>query len=507
MRQRAFYNKRVPVIKTGDKEYKNPYDKKERERRKVGKKFFARRKAYVANGQGQPKGCNKNGDIAYKQRTRFSFACHSHTVRYYTINTVKEKRVLLVITKSNFGGAQRCVYELATRLREDGNKGGNGSANGQKFETAVALGGNGLLKTKLQEAGVPIFPISSAQRDISITKEVKVLWRLYRIMRKYKPDIVHLHSPKVGGLGSVAARVASFFNHYFAMGENRRPISKIIYTNHGWPFKEPRPEKQLVLIRIFSWLTVFLSGKTIVLSQTEKNDVRNWPIIGSKLVVIPNGLTPFNLAGKEEALRALVGDKKADILLNEKWLVVGTISELHKNKGLPYAIEGVEEYIKHTSEDAGGKASSHRAKTVFIIIGGGEERASLENLIQEKNLKSHIFLAGPVDEAREYLKAFDVFLMASVKEGLPFAILEAGYAEVPVISTSVGAIPEVIQNLETGLLIHPARPLQIKNALIYLDEHPEIRKQLTTALKKRVSETFNFDTVVKKIKDLYLNLN
>lgn len=412
----------------------------------------------------------------------------------------RKKKVLFVITKSNFGGAQRYVYELASRLKDE------------NFETAVALGGSGILKTKLEEAGVPVFPISSAQRDISITKEIRVLWRLFRIMRKYKPDIVHLNSPKIGGLGAVAARTASILNRFFSRKGQRHPISKIIYTNHGWPFKEPRPEWQLVLIRIFSWLTVFLGGTTIVLSQTEKDDVRNWPLIGDRLAIIPNGLKHFTLQSREDSLKRLVGNERAEEWLRDKWTVIGTISELHKNKGLTFAIDGIDKYIQHEGENLGTEsaratalANDRRARTAYIIVSDGEERKNIENLIKEKDLEDKVVLTGDVDEARQYLKAFDIFLMSSVKEGLPFAILEAGYAGVPVISTSVGAIPEVIKNLETGLLIHPARPQQIKNALIYLEDNPEIKKDMTVALKKKVEETFNFDTVTEKIKALYLN--
>lgn len=407
---------------------------------------------------------------------------------------MKEK-VLFVITKSNFGGAQRYVFELAVRMRQEG------------FETAVALGGKGVLKSKLLQEGITVFSISDAQRDISITKEIKVLWRLFRIMRAYKPHIVHLNSPKIGGLGAVAARKASILNRVFGRGEGRHSIKKIIYTNHGWPFKEPRPEKQLVIIRLLSWLTVFLCKTTIVLSQTEKDDVRNWPFIGKKIVIIPNGLKPFTMHSKEESLRALVGDELAEKWLREKWTVIGTISELHKNKGLPYAIEGIDEYMKHDAGSADSQKDAineQRQKTAFIIVGEGEDQKSIEALIHEKSLENKVILTGAVNEAREYLKAFDLFLLSSVKEGLPFAILEAGFAEVPVISTSVGAIPEVVQNLETGLLIHPARPQQIKNALIYIEEHPEIKKKVADALKKRVEDTFNFETIVKKVKNLYL---
>ncbi|MCF7865693.1 MAG: glycosyltransferase [Candidatus Pacebacteria bacterium] len=392
----------------------------------------------------------------------------------------RPEKILFVITKSNFGGAQRYVFELATRLSKEGNK------------VAVALGGAGVLKTKLEEAGIEIFPISSAQRDISVTKEIKVLWRLYSIVRIYKPTIVHLNSPKIGGLGAVATRIGSFINNMFGKGSF---VKKIIYTNHGWPFNEPRPEWQQITIRIFSWLTVFVGGTTIVLSETERNDVKSWPFVQKKFSIITNGVATFNLLHKKEALTTLVGEVKAEQWLNEGRTIIGTISELHKNKGLIFALEGLNSYIEQYPEQ----------KIAYVIIGEGEMRSEIETLI--RNLSSlkpeQIILAGHVNEAREYLQAFDLFLLSSVKEGLPFALLEAGYAGIPVISTSVGGIPEVIQNLENGILIAPRRPQEIKNALVYLNEHPEVKEQMVKKFKEKINQKYNFELIVADIKKLY----
>ncbi len=390
-----------------------------------------------------------------------------------TQNTASNKgKVLFVITKSNFGGAQRYVYELAVRSKEKG------------FSVAVALGGNGILKTKLEQSNIDVFQLEDAQRDIDITKEFKVLWKLLKIMRNFRPNIVHLNSPKIGGLGALAARLSG--------------VKRIIYTNHGWPFKEVRPEWQLIFIRILSWVTVFLGKKTIVLSQTERDFVKNWPLIQNKLVIVPNGLSPFNLMTKQEALTALIGREKTDQILIEQWTVIGTISELHKNKGINFALEGIKLYTEHVEAKAQAKS-----RLLYIVIGEGEQRQSLEQTIKEKGLGDHVVLVGSVDNARQYLSAFDIFLLSSIKEGLPYAILEAGFARVPVISTSVGGVPEVIENLKTGLLIPPARPTEIKNALIYIEEHQDIKEELTLNLNRKVNEVYNFEKIASQIEELY----
>lgn len=379
-------------------------------------------------------------------------------------DTSTKPKVLYVITKSNFGGAQRYVFELAKRSKEEG------------FETAVALGGDGILIKKLEEIGIQTFRLNNAQRDIHITKEIKLLYTLFTVIRKFKPTVLHLNSPKIGGLGAVAGRLLN--------------VPQIIYTNHGWPFKEDRPEWQLMLIRFFSWLTIFCNKKIIVLSETEREYVSNWPLANKKIHVIPNGLSPFTILQKKDAQAKLFSNFEVD----KDTIVVGTISELHKNKGLGYAIEGIQQYISHAP----------KKKIVFVIIGEGERRNELQSKITALHMDKNILLAGHVDDARSYLSAFDFFLLSSVKEGLPYAILEAGAAGIPVISTSVGGIPEVIKNFETGLLIPPRRPQEIKNALIYTEEHPEVVAKISTGLQEKIQKDFNFDTIYKKTLDTYL---
>jgi glycosyltransferase involved in cell wall biosynthesis len=377
---------------------------------------------------------------------------------------VETKRILYIITKSVFGGAGRYVFELAKRSKHEG------------FETAVALGGNGILKQKLEEEGITVFPLDSAQRDISLAKEFKLLIRLLHVVREYKPTVMHLNSPKIGGLGAVVGRLCK--------------VPNILYTNHGWPFKEDRPAWQLVLIRFFSWLTIFFNKKVIVLSETEKGFVQSWPFAKKKLVVVPNGLSKFELKSKEESLKSLLGTHYP---VANNTLILGTISELHKNKGLTYAIEGIRMFCDHFPEQ----------KVIFIVIGEGERRKELEELIASKDLSKSVFLVGHVDDARSYLKAFDVFIMSSVKEGLPYAILEAGVSRVPIISTSVGAIPEIIRNFNTGLLIPPRRSQEIKNALIYYTEHPEVIDSCKETLEKEVLERFDFNKIYKQLLELY----
>ncbi len=383
-------------------------------------------------------------------------------------------KILYGVTKSNFGGAQRYVFELAEYAKSRGH------------EVFVTCGGDGLLVDKLREIDIPVFTLDSVQRDIAITKEIKTLWKLFQIMRKIQPDAVHLNSPKLGGLGSVIARLAG--------------VKKIIYTNHGWPFKEHRPLWQIILIKFFSFLTILFNTKVIVLSKKELDMVRHWPFISlfdsKKLIIIPNGVKSFEIIDKEKALEALLGTKRAEEIRHLSPIVFGNISELHQNKGYIYALQGIHTYL-------------HSLKTPldpnihFVIVSDGEEKDSLKSIVLNLNLEPYITFAGYISDARKYFKAFDICMMTSIKEGLPFTLLEAGYARVPIIATSVGGIPELIQDKETGLLISPQDHMEVARAIQYAVQNQNHMSSYAERLKYRVNTSFSFDIQAPEILKLY----
>src|SRR3989344_3387314 len=127
----------------------------------------------------------------------------------------KKGKILYIITKSNWGGAQRYVFDLATRLpKED-------------FEIAVAHGGNGLLAEKLCTARIRTIKVKKFERNVKLFKDIAVFFELLSLLRRERPDIVHLNSSKAGGIGALSARFTG--------------IKNIIFTSHGLVFDEDRP--------------------------------------------------------------------------------------------------------------------------------------------------------------------------------------------------------------------------------------------------------------------------
>jgi glycosyltransferase involved in cell wall biosynthesis len=371
-------------------------------------------------------------------------------------------KILYIITKSNWGGAQRHVYDLAIAAKKHGQ------------EVVVALGGEGILRDRLREAGITTRSIGSMKRDINFSGDSASLLDIFKIIREVKPEILHLHSPKAAGLGSLAGRILG--------------VKKIIYTVHGWAFNEDRPHYQKALIAFFSWLTMLFSTHVIMISEKELGQAQAFPLVRQKLRMTRLGIHPPTFFATSSAQHFF--QTKAQEPLGKKF-IIGTIAELHPNKGLIYAINALE------------KLKAVHPNFIYFIISEGEQRTLLENMIKEKGLENHIKLIGFVPHAAEYLKGLNLFLLPSVKEGVPYTLLEAGFAGVPVVSTTVGGIPELIEDMQTGVLVQPKKSEELFHAIEFLIEHKGTLREYARNFQERVRTHFNLDQMIQATFKIY----
>ncbi len=377
---------------------------------------------------------------------------------------INRPKILYVITKSYFGGAQRYVYELAKATKANG------------FPVAVACGGKEELVNRLADSGILTFEIEGAQRDISLIKEIKALYSLSRVIRTYQPEVVHLNSSKVGLLGALLARLLR--------------VPKIIFTAHGWPFLEPT-KKPLwrVMAWVGSYLTSLLAHQIILVSN---NDFNHTKMLGlkNKFQVIHTAVTDFPLLERKAAREALLSK---DIIKNHEqniWVV--THGEINHNKNLSAAIDATAEFN-----------STHTTKIFYAIIGSGDLMDSLKEQVSLKGLTEQVMFLGYREEARQYLLAFDMYLMPSLKEGLPYSLLEAGFAGLPCIASRVGGIPEVITDHQSGILINPANHMGIVAAFDFLLTNADKRSAYSNELTKKIKTKFSSELMFQKTLPLY----
>jgi glycosyltransferase involved in cell wall biosynthesis len=366
-------------------------------------------------------------------------------------------KILLVITKSNWGGAQRYVYDLATGLPNT-------------FQISVAFGTEGLLAKKLRDANIKTFYIEALQRDVSILNDVKSFFELLKLFRAEKPDIVHLNSSKAGVVGALAARCAH--------------IKKIIFTAHGWAFYENRSLWWKVPVALSQYLTVLLSDKTICVSKKVATDAHWMFGVQNRFRTIHNGVRSIELLSREEARAKIAPRVNASF-----W--IGTIAELHPRKQLETAIA------------AFGIIADRYPQTILVIIGEGQEREKYERHIRTLGLTERVLLCGHIDNASSYLSAFDIFFSSSMAEGFAYAILEAGSAGLPIVATPVGGTPEIIIHGTTGLLVPPGNSATFANAFEQLLRDESLREKLGIAVRTRTDNEFSIEQMIQKTTELY----
>jgi len=356
-------------------------------------------------------------------------------------------KILYGITKSNMGGAQRYVFDLALEAKK------------HEYDVAVLCGGQGTLVERLKKEKVRVISLDKMQRDISVTKEFSSFFQILKILRKERPDVFHINSSKMGVMGALAGRIAG--------------VKKIIFTAHGWAFNELRFKNVKFLGKLIYWFGIMLTHKTICVSEKTKRDIEGWPFIKNKLVVIHNGISSFELAQRID-----------------KSFTVGTIAELHKIKGLDILLSAWKKFVKNRD-----------AK--LVIIGEGEEMQNLQNMANNLDIYKTVTFRGYVGDARSLLSNFDIFCMPSRSEAMPYALLEAGLAGLPVIASEVGGIPEIIESGINGVLVPPGNSEVIFSSLILLADDAELRKRLGTNLKFSIQENFSFEKMAKETFALY----
>ena len=189
---------------------------------------------------------------------------------------------------------------------------------------------------------------------------------------------------------------------------------------------------------------------------------------------------------------------QAKLNLDPKKKYFGTIASFYPTKGHHYLIEAVK-ILK-------AKKSPLLTDYLWVLIGSGPEQTKIEQLIKTEHLETYFKIIAAQDNDWQYLKAFDCFILPSVKEGLPYTILEAGLAQIPLIATTVGGIPEIIVSGQTGLLTASLNPLALSEAMEKIAKQPELAAKLAEQNLQNIQTNFSLDKTLHETEELYLKL-
>lgn len=375
-------------------------------------------------------------------------------------------KIVYFITKSYWGGAAKYVIDLASGLDPKEN------------EIYIAAGGKEALFRRAEEQGINYIEIPHFGRKISVIGDVLSFFEVLATLYKIKPDVIHVNSSKAGGVCGAAGFV------YRILGNlpTRTGKLEMIFTAHGWAFHESRPKFQLFLIRLFSRLTCKFYDKIICITSIDYNAAIRYKIAPKKkLELIPNGINSEDLKflTKKEAQEKLFGKNKS--------LVIGTVGEWVHNKGWDILLKAIEPLLEKYVD------------ITLALIAGGESPHKKE-ITHEK-----IIVIENLQDAHKYLKAFDIFVFPSRKEGLAYALLEASLAELPIIASAVGGNFDIIDSLKTGVLFHPGDHDMLRTFLDKFIQNLPNAKKLGKSAREKVEKKFSIHTMREKTYKLYYN--
>ena len=383
-------------------------------------------------------------------------------------------KVLMVITKDDVGGAQKYVRDLMENLDK------------AQFEAKIITGGkNGVY-----------FLSNSLKPHFLFFNDLAAAVELFFVFRREQPDIIHLNSSKAGVVGAFAAFLFNKTNWTNKSDKSNRPNkTKVVFTAHGWVFN---PDNNLSgLRRRFYILLHRFAAKfqdaIINVSEYDRQLAIKEKIASSqKLFTVHNGIDIQSVkffdrdVARQTLIKKLeIGNWKLEI--NGTW--IGSIGRLVSEKSY-------EDFVRAAALVKNSKAN-------FFIFGDGYERQKLQSLIARHQLQDRFFLLGAVADAARHLKAFDVFILSSVKEGLPYTMLEAMAASLPMITTRVGGMTEVAEG--RGLVMPPRESAELARAIDFYLDYPDKAQESAKNGQDFLIQNLTLRKMVRETEKIYLS--
>jgi glycosyltransferase involved in cell wall biosynthesis len=368
---------------------------------------------------------------------------------------MKKIKVLHVITRLDAGGSSTNTIETVARLNRD------------RFDVSLVSG-----PTVDWDHSIPCQFIPDLQREISPVKDIKAFFTLYKLIKVGNFDIVHTHTSKAGIVGRWAAKCAG--------------VKRIIHTPHGHVFYGYFGPLKTSLFILIERITALITDNIITLTDRGKQEHIDLKIAaGHKFVTIYSGIdVHVEAADTGEEL-------KNKLSIPQDRIVFGSVARLEPIKGVSYLIEAMAEVVKK------------HPQTHLVLVGDGKERGALKQQVNTLDLGAHVTFTGFQKNVNAYLQIMDVFVLASLNEGMGRVFLEAMVFGKPVIGTRVGGVPEIIQDGQNGFCVESKNPQALSHAMLQLIENPALREQIGSRGKIMAGEKFSLEKMVSDIEHLY----
>jgi glycosyltransferase involved in cell wall biosynthesis len=358
---------------------------------------------------------------------------------------------LHIDTARTWRGGQNQVLLTVNGLRAIGHR------------AALVAHPNGELRRRAAE-GLELIPLAPrTEMDLSAA------WRLSRLMKRTRPDVVHAHDPHGVAMAALALSIGSGAAASRAMP----PLvasRRVDFHLKGNSLSRWKHRQVDCFIAASEAIRQMLLGDGIPSERT---------------ITVHEGIDVDHVAATPAV------NLHEALFLPHGAPIVGNVAALVPHKGQRYLIDAAHLVVQHAPD------------TRFVILGEGELREHLEKHVHEHHLEKHVLLPGFRTDVLGCIKAFDLFVMSSVTEGLGTSLLDAMAAARPIVATTAGGIPEIVEDGVNGLLVPPRDARALADAILRALRDADLRRRLGDAGFARVNERFTVERMVAQTAAAY----
>lgn len=323
------------------------------------------------------------------------------------------------------------------------------------------------LAGELRALGVPVHEFN--QRN---SYDLPAFLSIITYIRRHNIDVIHTHLLASDFMG----RIAGFLT--------RRPVISTVHNSRKDLDLEPLRRK--IMQR---WTARLMCSKLIVVSDLIHDEIADWfRMPPGRVVVIPNGVDMNRFYRGPEFDRAAI--KRS--LLGGEFPLITNVARLVPEKGQSYLVEAVRIVTKI------------RPDARFILLGDGPLRSALEAQAQSLNVSNKIIFTGFRSDVADVLAASDIFVLPSLREGMPVSLLEAMAADCPSIGSDVGGVGQTLRHNVNGLMVPPADAQALADAILQYLENPDFARKMAVAARDWVNRHYSMRAWVQKCETLYL---
>jgi glycosyltransferase involved in cell wall biosynthesis len=339
--------------------------------------------------------------------------------------------------------------------------------------TGPQTGSEGSLHNELRARGVKTVVLPELVREVSPRRDAASVLALARLLRDRQVDVVHTNSSKAGIVGRIAAR--------------RAGVPAVLHTVHGWPFHDHQRAPVAAVWRLLERRTAPLAHRLVLVADSDRGKGLSAGIGRPSQYVTVRSSLELDRYGRSPTHR---DSMRAELGLPPDAAVVGAVNRLSPQKDPVSLVE------------AFAVVAAARPEARLLVVGDGPLRPLVERRAADLGLADRVVLTGLRDDVPRLLPVMDVFLSASLWEGLPRTVVAAMASGVPVVATPTDGVVDVVQDGVTGLLSPTAG---LGSAVLRLLDDPALAGRLVGAALVR-SEEFDAREMVRRLEALYLEV-